>query len=290
MSRAYRTFVQRHARLLEQGKALPLGGLSSARRPRVKAGAGRVAMFSPHPDDECIVGALPLRLLRELRMEVINISVTQGSRKERQAARWKELEGACQYLGFRPQATAPNGLLNVNPDTRQRDPQSWAVSVNILVDALHDLLPSVVVIPHERDGHPTHMGTHWLVRDALSHLDPEFVCVVVETEYWHPMTAPNLMVESTVRDVADLVAALSFHHAEVQRSPYHLRLPAWMIDNVRRGSELLAGPGAPSADFTFATLYRVRHWRGGALQPPLAGMHVVPATASLEPLFGKSLG
>ena len=55
------------------------------------------------------------------------------------------------------------------------------------------------------------------------------------------MPVPNLMIASTVDDVAELVAALSLHAGEVRRNPYHRRLPAWMIDNVRRGAELLGG-------------------------------------------------
>jgi hypothetical protein len=77
------------------------------------------------------------------------------------------------------------------------------------------------------------------------------------------MAAPNLMVESTPADVADLVAALSLHAGEVARNAYHLRLPAWMMDNVRRGTELIGGQGAAAPQFVFATLYRLRGWKGG---------------------------
>jgi hypothetical protein len=56
------------------------------------------------------------------------------------------------------------------------------------------------------------------------------------------------------------------HAGEVRRNPYHARLPAWMLDNVRRGAELVGGRGAKAPDFTFATIYRLRKWRGGKLQ------------------------
>ena len=58
--------------------------------------APRTLIFSPHPDDEVIIGALPLRLLRELKMNVINVAVTQGSHKARQPERWKEL--SCEAM------------------------------------------------------------------------------------------------------------------------------------------------------------------------------------------------
>jgi N-acetylglucosamine malate deacetylase 1 len=86
----------------------------------------------------------------------------------------------------------------------------------------------------------------------------------VETEFWGSMPAPNLMVELDATLVTQLVTALTYHVGEVRRNPYHLSLPAWLVDNVRRGAELVGGQGGASPEFTFATLYRVRRWeRGG---------------------------
>ena len=41
--------------------------------------APHVLVFAPHPDDECIVGALPLRLRQEAGWRVTNIAVPLGS-------------------------------------------------------------------------------------------------------------------------------------------------------------------------------------------------------------------
>jgi hypothetical protein len=65
---------------------------------------------------------------------------------------------------------------------------------------------------------------------------------------------------SSAKDVADLMAALSLHVGEVERNPYHFRLPAWMMDNVRCGAELIAGRGSKAPEFAFATLYHLRRW------------------------------
>ena len=72
-------------------------------------------------------------------------------------------------------------------------------------------------------------------------------------------------LQGDARTVADLVAALSLHVGEVARNPYHLSLPAWMQDNVRRGSELVGGQGGRAPEFTFATLYRLSHWENRKL-------------------------
>jgi hypothetical protein len=62
--------------------------------------------------------------------------------------------------------------------------------------------------------------------------------------------------------VAELVAALSLHVGEVSRNPYHLSLPAWCIDAVRRGAERVGAPGTSAPAFTFATLYGWLRWTG----------------------------
>src|SRR5580658_700817 len=96
----YSKLVSDFARLVAEGKALPLGGFPPAARPAPAADAATVLFFAPHPDDETIIGGLALRLLREAKWNVINIAVTLGSLKERKAGRWQELRNACQFLGF----------------------------------------------------------------------------------------------------------------------------------------------------------------------------------------------
>src|SRR5262249_13993252 len=132
----------------------------------------------------------------------------------------------------------------------------------------------------------THIGTHCLVIDALRLMPATFECFLVETEFWAAMSAPNLMVELGVNDVADLLAALSFHVGEVLRNPYHLRMPAWLQDNVRRGAELLGGQGGTAPDFEFATLYRVRRWRNGGVQDAFVGTRQISQNEFPGDVFG----
>src|SRR5437764_14046450 len=119
---AYQDFVRRYQQLYRDGRQLPMGGFTRTRGPEVASTAPQVVIFSPHPDDECIIGALPLRLLREAKMRVINVAVTQGSKKERQSERLAELQHACDFIGYELIQTRPNGLERVNPKTRQPDP------------------------------------------------------------------------------------------------------------------------------------------------------------------------
>jgi LmbE family N-acetylglucosaminyl deacetylase len=285
MKNPYRSFVSRYVRLTRQAATLPLGGIPPAQRPRVKNAAPKALLFSPHPDDECIVGGLPLRLLRELKMNVINVAVTQGSKKERQAARLAELKNACDYLGFGLITTREGGLEKINPEGRAQEPANWSAAVGIIANILADNTPHTVFIPHDQDYNTTHIGTHLLVLEAMQKLGPEFSCFVIETEFWAAIPAPNLMVESSAKEVADLVAATSFHVGEVQRNPYHLGLPAWMQDNVRRGAELVGGQGGVAPNYPFATLYRALKWTGGKLEKAFEGGRQMTSQDDLKTLF-----
>jgi LmbE family N-acetylglucosaminyl deacetylase len=273
----YHDLVRAITRLSQNGKHLPLGGFPPASRPQIAPDAPRVLIFAPHPDDECIIGGLPLRLMREAHMRVVNVAVTQGSNKQRQAARWKELEAACAYLGFDLVPTGPGGLERITPKNREQDPADWGKSVAAIAAILAEHAPRLILFPHDNDWNGTHIGTHYLLVDALKQQAAEFTCLVVETEFWGAMATPNLMVESTADDIADLMAATSFHVGEVQRNPYHLVQPAWMQDNVRRGGELVGGQGGAAPDFTFCTLYRYRRWKNGGFEAIYSGGRSLPA-------------
>ena len=279
MTHPYVDFIHRFTQLMDEGQTLPMGGFPTV--CRAQPDGREVLVFAPHPDDESIVGALPLRLLRELNHRVTVVAVTQGSRPDRQSARLEEMRGACDFLGFGLIPTKENGLNGVHPNTRAMDPPEWLAAVHIIAAIVRSRLPLMVVVPHAHDLNTTHQGTHLLVMDALQSLEPDFDCLVVETEFWAPMAAPNLMIESSQTEVGDLMAAVSFHRGEVERNPYHLRLPAWMSDNVRRGGELVGGQGGAVPDFQFATLSRVQRWHHGCMEPHLPAGCVVPVGGDL---------
>jgi LmbE family N-acetylglucosaminyl deacetylase len=235
------------------GQVASARGLSvSGRTEPVRSGPMGL-LFSPHPDDECITGLLALRLMREAGMQMLNVPVTFGRRGERQAARAAELKNACAYLGFQ-----------TLEKTAQRSAACFqGLEKADIVEVLNATRPRVIFMPHFRDWNVRHIATHDLVVEALHAMPDGFSCHVVETEFWGAMDTPNLMVEGDAQSVADLVAALSLHAGEVARNPYHLVLPAWMMDNVRRGGEVALGQGGSPPDFTFATLYRLSRWQNG---------------------------
>ena len=280
-----RQFVGQFERLVKQGLSLKTKKNSPGAHSNISACAPNILLFSPHPDDECITGGLALRLLREARWHVINVAVTLGSKRARQAARRRELGNACAALGFGLIVPGKIGLKDINPKSRSEDQTRWRAAVKTVAGILTEQSPLVIFLPHENDVHPTHVGTHWLVLDALKCLPRGFTCFIVETEFWGQMAGPNLLVEMSADDLADLVIGLSLHVGEVKRNAYHARLPAWMMDNVRRGAELVGGRGVKAPDFTFAVIYRLQQWRGGKLHAILKGGKQLSTAQSVAALF-----
>jgi N-acetylglucosamine malate deacetylase 1 len=245
------------------------------RYPQRQPTAPVVALLSPHPDDECIVGGLALRLGMQSGWRVVNLAITLGSNPARQQPRAEELRGACEYLGFECEFLGERGLENISPAAHETNSLQWQASVSALSQKLAVLKPALLLAPHPYDAHAAHVGTYWLIHDALATLPKSYTPLVALTEYWSTMETPNLMLALGVEDVAQLVSGLLHHKGEIARNPYHATLPLWMMENVRRGSERVGNPGVVAAEFDFATLYSVMRWRDGALTPAWKGGKVI---------------
>ena len=80
---SYAQMVAGYAKAFREGKNIPNGAYACPIRPTLPQHAPKALIFSPHPDDECIIGGLGLRLLKESGVNVINVAVTQGSNHHR---------------------------------------------------------------------------------------------------------------------------------------------------------------------------------------------------------------
>ena len=207
-----------------------------------------VFLLSPHPDDECITGSLALRLMHENGARVVNIAVTLGSKEERKKERLGELREACDLLEFELE------LLSEDWKKKERELKSLIQKYN----------PDIIISPHLKDHHPTHIKTGELLKSVSTSLKKEHF-LIAWAEFWAPMNKPNLLLEVPEEIVNYQMQALTKHRGEVERNPYHLRLPAWMMDNVRRGSELIAGKGEMSPKMCFGVLYQLQRARGGKI-------------------------
>ena len=268
----YLRYVSELARLVREGKQFPLGGFPKPSRTAVASDAPVALIFSPHPDDECIIGGLALRLRREAGMRVVNVAVTQGSNKARRAGRVHELKAACDYLEFGLIHTAPGGLEDINVKTRTADPARWQASVEVIAGILADQQPAVVFFPHDSDWNSTHIGTHYLLHRRAS-----------------PAGRRLRVSRGRNRVLGRDGHAQSDGRIESGRSggdddgvvvPRRRRCSATRITcSCRRGCRTtygaeeswLAVKAGAAPDFVFCTLYRLRRWRDGRLRSDLCG-------------------
>jgi LmbE family N-acetylglucosaminyl deacetylase len=217
---------------------------------------------------------------------VTNSAITLGSNVGQRARRLRELESACRVLDFGLVVPRhPSGFDNVNPKTRAGRPDEWAEKVEILREILDREKPDVVFAPHAEDFNTTHIGTHYLAVEALgAHLkrSGRGPVLFIETEFWHELAAPNLMVGVSLEVETVLLVATAEHGGEVERNPYHLRHPGRMINNVRLGSEVVGGQGAAAYSFAFAELYRVNFMKDGEMIAPKSTGRVVGPTEAIH--------
>jgi len=258
----YLSFVERITQLNIDAEKINISH-RSRQAPSINPNAKNILIFSPHPDDESITGALALRLYREAGFQIINVPVTLGGDPHEMQRRRQELEAACTVLQFSINDLSDSGLSNITPTYRMTNPQEWLSYVTIVQSVIKKYNPVGIIFPHSEDLHPSHMGVNLLVFDALSGVVNGNSIVLFEFEYWQAMQSPNLMVESSNHDVSLLVEAIACHEGEMKRSSYHIKQIAWMIDNVRRGSEMIASLGVQTKNYQFATLYRQSFWNNG---------------------------
>jgi len=288
--RAWLRFANANVRAMEAGKAIPSGPSARALvAPPVEPPAGqrlKVVVCSPHPDDEALVGALPLRMRLELGAAVTDCAITFGSKLDQRPRRLRELEASCRALGFDLVAAQPPlGFDHVGLENRQNHPDEWAAKVEVLSNVFEQEKPDVVFAPHAQDFNSTHIGTHYLATDALAaYLERtgRGPLPFIETEFWHENPRPNLMVGVTPEVEAILLMAVAEHGEEVSRNPYHLRHPGWMIDNVRLGAEVVGGQGGPAPTFPFAGLYHFAFMVGKELVGPCPGGRIIAPEEKID--------
>jgi len=127
----------------------------------------KVLLFSPHPDDEIITGLLPLRLMREAGMQVINVPVTYGSDPGRQVARSEELKNACAYLGFQ---TLEERIALATRSAETRRSRFQCLEKEDVMKILKQEGSKIIFVPHSKDWNSRHIQTNQLVMDALAEM------------------------------------------------------------------------------------------------------------------------
>jgi LmbE family N-acetylglucosaminyl deacetylase len=225
-------------------------------------------ILSPHPDDECILGSLALRLMHENNAHVVNVAVTLGSNKTRQKERAKELTEACNFLEMECIFLSEN----------------WKIKEKELKSLIKKYQPQIIICPHSKDFHPTHIKTAELCKKVLLSLKNTSL-IIAWGEFWGQLQKPNVLIEVPVEIVELQMKGLEKHAGEINRNPYHLRLPAWMMDNVRRGSEVIAGQGAAASNVAFGVLYKIQILNQGKFKTIKLSNHFPTSESNLGQMF-----
>jgi LmbE family N-acetylglucosaminyl deacetylase len=282
-------FLAEVTRAVDAGKTIPLGPSSApvaAAPVAPAASAGKVVYCAPHPDDEVLSGALAFRFRLDSGAKVTNIAITLGSDKQQRPRRLRELTSACAAAGFDLVIPLdPSGFDHVTESNRSEKPKEWAEKVDALREIFDRENPDAVFAPHAHDFNSTHLGTHWLAVDALAgHLERKTrdPVLLIETEFWHQMERPNLMVGLTRELVAAQLVAVAEYGGEMTRNPYHRLHACRLMDNVRRGSEVVGGQGAAARDFTFAEIYNVSFMKGRERIPAKPGGRIVEPSETIS--------
>ena len=299
----YGEYVKRLGKLFREAARIPFGAQATSGAafggsfapdtetfcktcdPRFWKMRKKALIFAPHPDDEAMSGGLALRLMRECGFEVKDVAVTLGSNKARRPGRRAELRECCKCLSWELEICGSGeGFDRIVPSSRGS--REWKSAAKEIAGIISRENPAAIFAPHKNDWNKTHCGVSLLVADALEILGASYRGMLFETEYWGAMKSPNLMVEIPSDILAAQVEATSCHTKEVERNPYHIRIPSWMSDNVRRGGELVGGQGVAVPDFDFAVLFRAkirsaRGWKSAFKS------RFLPASENAATLFAK---
>ena len=277
--RRWQTYVEQYQELYESGLHLHVSGFPDdtpeSQTLPMHAGRHDIIICAPHPDDETLNGALPLRLKRK-DTRILNLAMTLGSNPIRQKERKAELAAACKLLGFDCQLVQePLGFTNLARDGEENTVAVRQQHIDILVRHFNRELPALILFPHARDGHPVHREVHRLVLAAArQHTQSENRQVLLaETEFWHPMAEPNLLLGLAPEIITRLIIGLLCHRGEIARNPYHVSLPARLMDNVRRGREIMRS-GERKSPGPFAEIYRLSRLDRGRLHKINRGMAI----------------
>ncbi len=202
-------------------------------------------LVAPHPDDECLMAGFALRAMEEWGTRVIVLPYSYGSKVDRRQERQGELKRAVASLGFEW----------IDP---LQPPSLEVLSPGDLARVLAECVPDAVLFPHSGDGHPTHIRCSRQVSEVVTlwaNASRKRVHLF-ESAYWQDLTEPNLMVDLTPDHVIRMGSALLEHRGEIERNPYHLSLPAHLIDSRRKGVERVSGMGSRAGTGLFAQLLR----------------------------------
>jgi N-acetylglucosamine malate deacetylase 1 len=152
----------------------------------------RIAILSPHPDDETIGCGGTLHICHLRKTEITSIFMTDGRKGNERyreedlvITRRSEAENAASIVGI-------DRVIFLN--NRDSELSLSSKTVTELTEILKDIRPDAIFLPFFLDNHPDHIATNKIFCATLESL-PSFTCY--NYCVWTPLPFYNLLVDIT---------------------------------------------------------------------------------------------
>ncbi len=247
----FKLFLRLQLWLVKAAEWIPLGNYKPARTKARQLNGRTVLLICAHCDDESM-SMMPLGVrYQEEGYQVVCLTLTIGKEPKDKVRRRKELLKACNFMGIQSVLLVHEGVLR---EIKSKDPADHEIVISRLTREIAIVRPHTIIL-HGLDRHPDHIAVCNFTLEALKRM-PGFSCVLAFSEFWGKLTRPNVQVQISVKNLAFLLKALSFHVGELSRNPYHLLWPFMLMLN-RLYSEVVSGWGGKATPFPLSALYEV---------------------------------
>lgn len=237
----------------------------------------KVLAFPSHADDEVLMaGGLIVRAKKEFgsQMQIRAYLMVDGFDKSLRDVRRAEFSSSCEKLGVEPKffgfPLAKEAKVPDFDSTIARTIYYLEKDFGFIATIASEILiarPDVLIFPHSEDMHPDHEMTHLLVMHALSEVINRLgKCpVLIETQVWHPIYAPNLFVGFGEDVFTRKLDAVSVYESQLTGGKLagasHNRYDDMMRSadrlNAIQGPEKLFGFGSKDAEVEYGELFLV---------------------------------
>jgi len=185
----------------------------------------KIVVISPHPDDSSInAGGTIMKLSSANKIDTFVMTtghradIPGTTKEERIKIREEEVKKECEIL-----ETVPHFCRLAFYDNEPKIKED----IEKITSLLRDLTPDIIMLPYERDAHPTHITSRNITLEAIKNLN-------FKPELWGYETTWSLFKDKEVNLIVSLnsyemnqkLEAISCHKSQIARTRYDLAAKA----------------------------------------------------------------
>lgn len=216
---------------------------------------GKTLVVAPHPDDESLGSGGAIRLLRELAIEVVVLTMSDGTLSHPNSAKFppeklrvlreREMIAALDILGVGGEKITFWRL----PDRRvpNEGDADFLSTVDKSIEFLHAHQPQTILVPWRRDPHPDHRATWRIFSRAVRFFDSRFRLLEYPIWLWEMAQNGDLPnIENIITHCLNIESVAKIKQRAIRA---HLSQTTDLIDDdphgFRLSEEVLAHFAAP---------------------------------------------